>query len=360
MSVLCKFKDCITRAIFGYDKNKVIYCKKHKEINMIDVKHKKCKCDKSRPTFGYESDMKAICCKLCKNNDMINVIDKKCLCNKSRPIFGYESDMKAICCKLCKKENMIDVLNKKCQCNKSQPTFGYESDMKVICCKLCKKNDMINITDKKCLCDKSRPIFGYESDMKAICCKLCKKKDMIDVNKKCKNYICIVRGNNKYKGYCTYCFSHLFPLDPLTFQIRNKTKELTVRDFINSNYDGFYHDKPLEYGGCDCTSRRRIDHRKIINNTMIAIETDEFQHKSYNEKDEENRYNDLVSLFTCKWYFIRFNPDNYKDKNGKNKNPEISTRLKKLKEEIDKAIKIINKDDNKELITIIKLFYDEK
>jgi len=39
--------------------------------------------------------------------------------------------------------------------------------------------------------------------------------------------------------------------------------------------------------------RRRIDHRKLIANTMFAIETDDFGHRSYDPNDEEIRYDDF-------------------------------------------------------------------
>jgi len=164
-------------------------------------------------------------------------------------------------------------------------------------------------------------------------------------------------GCNKYDGYCATCFQHLFPNDPLTFQIRSKTKEIEVRDFINTIFEGFVHDKPLYTGNCDCTHRRRIDHRKLIGNTMLATETDENQHIYYDKKDEEARYNDLNMIYSGKWIFIRFNPDKYKDKNGKSKNPMLSTRLPILQKEIEKQIKRIENDENKEL-EIIHLYYD--
>ena len=39
--------------------------------------------------------------------------------------------------------------------------------------------------------------------------------------------------------------------------------------------------------------RRWIDHRKIINNSLLCIETDEYQHKAYDKEDEEHRYDDI-------------------------------------------------------------------
>jgi hypothetical protein len=165
-------------------------------------------------------------------------------------------------------------------------------------------------------------------------------------------------ANTKYKGYCKSCYQHTFPNDPLTFQMRSKTKEIAVRDYINSNFDGFLHDKPIWTGNCDCTHRRRIDHRKLIGNTLLCIETDENQHKNYDANDEANRYDDLYMVHSGKFIFIRFNPDKYLKK-GKNTNPYLFKRLPILANEIKKQMKRIESDENTELLEIVKLYYDD-
>jgi hypothetical protein len=185
---------------------------------------------------------------------------------------------------------------------------------------------------------------------------------MINVkNDRCKAENCYTIANKNYKDYCANCYQHLFPLDPLTFQIRSKTKEIAVRDFINTKFEGFQHDKPLWYNetACDCTTKRRIDHRKLINGTLLCIETDENQHKNYSKFDEEARYNDLFMAYGGKFIFIRFNPDKYKDENGKSCNPMLFNRLIILEEEIQKQIKRIKNEENQELLEIIELFFDK-
>jgi len=169
---------------------------------------------------------------------------------------------------------------------------------------------------------------------------------------------CTTKRNPKYKNYCAECFRREFPLDPLTFQIRSKTKEIAVRDFINSIFEGFQHDTILHTGHCDCSIRRRIDHRKLIGNTLLVVETDENQHKSYNQMDEETRYDDLFMAFSGKWIYIRFNPDKYKDKHGVSKNPSIAARLSVLKDEIDKQLRRIDKNENTEIVERIYVYYD--
>ena len=264
----------------------------------------------------------------------------------------------------CKTVTMVDVKNKKCvKCGKAQPIYNEPGETKAICCMKCKTVTMVDVKNKKCVkCGKAQPIYNEPGETKAICCMKCKTNTMVDVkNKKCKandDTLCDTRGNRKYKGYCARCFQYKFPKDPLSFQIRSKTKEIAVRDFINANFDGWQHDKPLFTGHCECIIRRRIDHRVLIGNTLLVVETDENQHKSYDTMDEEIRYHDLCMAYSGKWIYIRFNPDKYKSKNGKNKNPEISTRLIQLKKEIDKQIERIKNEENTEQLEIQYMYYD--
>ncbi len=345
------------RPSFNYHEEKAKYCSKCKKEDMINVVSKKCYCGKAQPTFNYKGKP-AKYCKDCKKVGMMDVKSKRCICGKI-PIYNYDG-MPPAYCKKCKKEEMIDVKNKKCHCEKAQPNYNYEGKPAKYC-KECKTEGMIDVKHQKCHCGKARPTFNYEGEL-ALFCNDCKKEDMIDVvNKRClgQDGNCPQHANPKYRGHCAFCFAHTFPNDPLTSQIHQKTKEIAVRDFINSKFEGFSHDKALYTGGCDCTHRRRIDHRKLIGNTLLAIETDENQHKRYNEYDEEIRYDDLYMVHSGKWIFIRFNPDPYTDKDGEKRNPRMKIRLHKLEEEINKQINRIEKEKNSDLVEITKLYYDQ-
>ena len=166
----------------------------------------------------------------------------------------------------------------------------------------------------------------------------------------CIDWIDSRSGSSKYDGYCTTCFKRTFPDDPRSKVIYTHTKEIMVRNIINENFDGFIHDKPLYTGNCDCTHRRRIDHRKLIGNTILAIETDEFGHIGYDKKDEEIRYDDVYMIHSGKWVFIRFNPDNNISK------VDIADKLDKLIETIHKCIFRIKNEENVELVEIHKLY----
>ena len=399
MPKLCEYQNCRCRASYGVKRDYPIRCKNHKDDmklvsriclcgkarpyynepnettaiccvscktpDMVDIKSKQCKCG-TKPTYNIPTETTAICCMKCKTGEMINVVDRKCRCGKI-PTFNEVNERTAICCVSCKTPTMVDITHKKCKCGLARASFNEPNEKIAICCVACKSNTMVDINHKHCKCGK-RPTYNEPNETIAVCCISCKTPTMVDVlNKMCLGaikdgiiYECPYKmlGNKKYKNYCTRCFLNNFPNDPLTFQIRSKTKEIAVRDFINRHFEGFQHDKILETGHCDCSIRRRIDHRKLIGNTLLVIETDENQHKSYPQMDEQTRYDDLFMAFSGKWIYIRFNPDKYISKKGISKNPMISTRLAQLKQEIERQIERIQKEENKDLIERVYLYYD--
>jgi hypothetical protein len=120
----------------------------------------------------------------------------------------------------------------------------------------------------------------------------------------------------------------------------------------NPLFKGFIHDRPLYTANCDCTHRRRIDHRKMIGNTILAVETDERAHQGYDEKDEEIRYDDLYMIHSGKWVYIRFNPDM-----TRTQQTDLEDRITRLLDEIENQIQRIEMEENHALVEIIKLFY---
>jgi hypothetical protein len=191
----------------------------------------------------------------------------------------------------------------------------------------------------------------------------------------CKSTFCETHKNKnkKYNGYCTRCYIHLFPNEPIS---RNyKTKEYAVLEFIRNNYPEhtWVNDKAID-GGC---SKKRPDIFLDLLTHNIIIEIDENQHRSY-DNCELKRINLLFEdLGDRHIVFIRFNPDDYLDKDNKkftscwgidrrnglssvkkSKGTEWEQRLNTLKNVVDGVLCI----DNIEItnpITYINLFYDE-
>ena len=316
----------------------------------------KCLCGK-QSVFGLVGDKKALYCAKCKKDNMVDIKSKRCVCKKHIPYFGLIGDKKPTHCSECRTSDMVDIKNKKCKCKKHIPLYGLIGDEKPMYCNQCKTDNMINIKSKKCKCKKHIPKYGLMGDNKALYCSVCRTSDMVDIiNRRCKSIHCDTRANKKYDNYCIHCFKHLFPNDPRTPLIRFKTKELYVKEYLNENHNGFIHDTALETEHCDCSHRRKIDFRMLINNTMLCIEVDENQHSSY--KNDDIRYDDLMMTFTGKFIFIRFNPDNYRI-NGVLKKTQIRTRLNKLSNEIVKQQSRIDNEENNDMLEIIKLYYNE-
>lgn len=357
INLLCKLCQCgRVRPIYNMEGLSANYCIKCKTEGMVNVNDKLCSCGTSSPTFNL-SGLKPEFCSKCKTPEMINVVNDPCVCGKStRPNFNYYG-LKPKYCSLCKLENMINVSHKKCKCGKSQPSFNFK-DLKPEYCGKCKEEGMKLISKRTCIqCNVNQATYNLYG-LKARYCNQCKTSDMINVTDKCKNENCTGSGNIKYKYYCTFCFQHLFPDDELTKNMKRKTKENYVRDFINSKFNDFIHDKPMWTGNCDCSHKRRIDHRMLIGNTLLCIETDERQHLKYNKKDEELRYDDLYMIHGGKFVFIRFNPDKFTNSLGTKKNPSMSYRMEILENEIKKQMERINNNENSELLEIVYIFYD--
>ena len=208
---------------------------------------------------------------------------------------------------------------------------------------------------------KSTCIHGKDKNY----CKIC------GGSKLCKSTFCETCKNPKYNGYCARCYIHLFPDVPIS---RNyKTKEYAVLEFIRNNYPQhtWINDKVID-GGC---SKKRPDIFLELLTHSIIIEIDEYQHKDY-DNCELKRINLLFEdLGDRHIVFIRFNPDDYLDKdnnkikscwgidkNGltcvkKSKMNEWEYRLNTLKNAVDEVICIDNIDITNP-ITYINLFYD--
>jgi hypothetical protein len=143
----------------------------------------------------------------------------------------------------------------------------------------------------------------------------------------------------------------LFPDDDRSKVIYTHTKELAVRQAINNAFDGFVHDKVLkmETSHCECAMRRRIDHRKLINGTLLCVETDEHAHSGYDKEDEVNRYHDIMMIHGGKSVFIRFNVDG--------RGLSLKTKLNGLIDEMRAQIGRIERGENTELLEVVHLFY---
>jgi hypothetical protein len=308
---------------------------------------------------------------------MVDILNKNCIhkgCTK-RPNFNIEGQTKGLYCSQHKLEGMIDVISKTCLHNgcKTRPTYNIEGETKALYCSEHKLEEMIDVKHKTCIhkgCTK-RPTYNIEGETKALYCSHHKLDGMVDVlNKTCKTYLCSTQVQQKYDGYCLFCYMHLFPDKPVSNNY--KTKEFAVVEFIKNKFPdlSWIADKKVD-GGC---SKKRPDLLLDLGYQIVIIEVDENQHIDYDCSCENKRIMELSQdLGHRPIVFIRFNPDDYKE-DGKNitscwgqnkkgicvvkktKNNEWSERLNVMEQHINYWINPSNKTNK--TIEIIQLYYD--
>lgn len=189
----------------------------------------------------------------------------------------------------------------------------------------------------------------------------------------CKSEWCEISANSKYEGYCLNCFIHLFPDKP---NARNyKTKEKAVVDYVIQQFPldkyTWIIDKRIQ-DGC---SRKRPDLLLDLGYQLIIVEVDENQHESYDCSCENKRLMELSQDVNHRpIIFIRFNPDDYVNKDKKvtscwgidklgicvmkkTKSKEWNNRLETLKNQIEYWCNSDNQTNK--TIEIVQLFYDE-
>jgi len=163
----------------------------------------------------------------------------------------------------------------------------------------------------------------------------------------CRDWVDYRLGLPHYEKHCYRCFSRKYPGHE---NVRTKERaEDTVKTYINANFKDFVHDQKMPTAHCNCNHRRRIDHRRVVGNTLLCIETDEHHHRNYNAEDEDARYHDVIVAWGGKLCFIRINPDG--------KGPPLEERLERLHAEITRHIGRIERGENSSYLEVWHLYY---
>ena len=332
-------KECGGSQICEHGKRKA-YCKECGGSQICEHGRVKETCKECGGSQICEHSKRKQFCKECGGSHICEHGKRKDYCKECGGSQNCEHGIDRFKCKDCGGNGICEHGKYRSSCRECGSNSICEHGIRRQGCKVCGGSGICEHGKYKCQC----PDCGGS--------KICKSKLTIG---------CRLRGNRKLNGYCSHCFVNIFPEDPKALTVRRKSKELQVMTHIFSKYDGFKNDKPFYVdleGGC-CATKRRIDLRKLINNTMLCIEVDENQHKNYIKQNESNRYDDLFMDFSGKYIFIRYNPDKFIDKYGKSKNPMFDTRMEVLETTINKHIMRILNEENTDLVEIHHFFYDE-
>ena len=262
-------------------------------------------------------------------------------------------------------------INMKCQfssCTIKNASFNFSGEKVGRFCSTHKELGMDDVKNPTCEhpgC-KTRPNYNFSGEKVGRFCLTHKEPGMVDVKSPtCEFEGCEIRPyRNKYDGYCTHCFSNLFPSDPRTAEIRTKTHEIKWVNALLLNFPDldWVWDKPIYVdfsGGC-CPTKRRIDLRVLLEKQVLywlCIEIDENQHKSYADGYEISRYNDLFVDFSGHYIFIRINPHPYWA-NQERLDPPFGERVNIVCNKIHSILET-GPVDHQNLMELHHMFYDE-
>lgn len=177
------------------------------------------------------------------------------------------------------------------------------------------------------------------------------------------------KGHKKYNGYCLFCYVNLFPDREITRNYKTKEKDVVDRIFkIFPNFTWVW-DKKIK-DGC---SKKRPDLLLDMGSHIIIVEIDENAHTDYDCSCENKRLMEISQdLGHRPIVFIRFNPDDYINKEGikisscwklnrttgliilnQKKIIEWEIRINSLVEQINYWVK----NSTEKTVEIIELFY---
>ena len=228
----CIYPGCKTKPNFNREgETKGLYCSVHKEPGMIDIKNKLCihpGC-KTVSNFNKEGETKALYCSIHKLDDMVNVKSKNCIypgC-KTLPNFNKEGETKGLYCSIHKEDGMVDIKHKTCIYSgcKLFASFNVEGETKPLYCSIHKINNMVNVSNKICIYPgcKTIPCYNKEGETKTLYCSAHKEPGMVDVKSK----TCVYSGcktgptyNKEGETKALYCSIHK---EPGMVNVRDKT-----------------------------------------------------------------------------------------------------------------------------------------
>jgi hypothetical protein len=368
MKRICMNDNCLKRSNFGYDGDaRPSFCKTHMEIEMVNVVSRRCLfigCDKM-PSFGVKGTKTLKYCSEHASDECIDLKHKRCAfdgCGSISPKFGFKDDKLGMYCAKHQLPGMEDIISKRCKqenCgNLAQCNFKYAKGYAY--CPKHKLEKMVNkmhhlCVEVDCLIGATYGYPGYKS----IFCATHKSTHPGVIRfskKKCTDDGCKTQAVYGIR-IPTHCYAHhdqttetnlveetclgcglTMILDPeertceycspaLNARCR-LAKQRKVKTYLDANaitYDSY--DRASLPAGC---GRERPDFLFDAITHFVVLEIDENQHRGVQYSCEEVRMQNISQALGLPTVFIRFNPDDYKNANGKKGSTSDTKRFEKL------------------------------
>ena len=353
----CQSIGCDKQPYYGPVGTRVgIYCVNHKEPTHVDVKNKKCQsigCDK-QPYYGPVDTRVGIYCVNHKEPTHVDVKHKKCQsigCRK-QPYYGPVGTRVGIYCVNHKEPTHVDVKNKKCQsigCDKLA-TYGHLFQPQTRCARHKTENQYMK-NNPKCQVSrcKNQPTHTDQQNNYPLRCEdHTNQNDKDVVQRKC-NGCGLMWFIRQGLELCNDCHAYAQP------KIRH-AKELEIKALLESCGFKFQYDQVID---SSCTRQRPdfVIEFVTINSQLliIIVEVDENQHRSYSCLCEQARMIMLFQTFGgTQVIFVRYNPDSFKNNEGK----AGRVGAKKRQDRLIQVIKSVQLHPPKDLLSVIHLWFD--
>jgi len=288
-------------------------------------------------SHNFKNEKRRKYCKIHKLPDMINFDYHECNytdCD-NKPSYNDIGESIPSYCSIHKTDEMIDFdklrLNAKCHCNKpGHKYFNFKNPFWL--CKECHNN--LYGTEKICNhpeCSKMC-CFAYDDEKYPLLCVKHKLPDMVNLkSKRCISLDCDKKSSIKhYKGFCYTCFYTKYPVEGC--YKNNDIKERLIVNHVIKQFPDYKFILNKAIG----PKNHRPDMLLELDDRVIIIEIDEYQHKQY-DTDELLRLDIIQKAINKKLICIRFNPDSFTKDNIK------TSSCFKLND--DKIFEVVKKDE---------------
>lgn len=272
VSSMCGHADCKKQASYGPPDGSPIHCLDHKDKEHINLRRIVCQYDKCTRRALYGTGASPTHCaqhRIDKQEDRVHPLCKHRGCD-TRANYGYLFKPKTHCAEH-KTIGMYMNNRPKCECGDSYPCWTDKEENYPRRCEACKTDKDLNVVERPCI------NCGFEGML---------REDYLD---------------------CDDCAIYR-EKEP---NLRQEKMVKAILDEAKMEYKS--HDKiPKE--SCH---RYRPDFYFDWGTHIVILEVDEDQHRGYACECEQAR---MINLFQdqggMRTLFIRFNPDNYRDKVG--------------------------------------------
>jgi hypothetical protein len=372
-------KECGGSSICEHKRRKST-CKECGGSSICKHKKQKSQCKECGGSSICEHNIIKSICKECGGSSICKHEKQKSQCKECGGSSFCEHGKYKSRCRKCGGVSFCEHNRIKSQCKECGGSSFCEHNRIKSVCKECGGGSICEHNRKKTVCKDCGGSSICEHDKHKAKCKKCGGSSICKHEKQkpqckecggsslCKSTWCETRGNVKYKGYCLFCFIHIFP--EIEISRNYKTKEKDVVDRIKQSFPDFtwIADKRI-IDGC---SFRRPDLLLDLGSHILIVEIDENKHTDYDCSCENKRLMELSrDVHHRPIIFIRFNPDSYTDKDGVlvkscwklNKLSVMQIRKEKLKEWEERIESLKNEilywidNPSEKTIEIIELFY---